>query len=78
MYRYYLAQICSPKYYLSHIVLQRRSRKHTHTHNLTSFHCLKIHTLEQTTQINSHKQSNRHKHTQTFSVSYYVYTYISK
>lgn len=78
MYRYYLAQICSPKYYLSHIVLQRRSRTHAHSQPNILPLFKNTHSRTNTTQINSHKQSNRHKHTHKFSVSYYVYTYISK
>lgn len=62
MYRYYLAQIRSPKYYLSHIVLQRRSLPHTLTHNQTSFHCLKIH---------SHKQ-HKSTHTNTLSTNTHI------
>lgn len=73
MYRYYLAQIRSPKYYLSHIVLQRRSR--THTHSQPNILPLFKNTLSQTTQINAHKHTlDKHTHSR---VSYYFYTCIS-
>lgn len=72
MYRYYLAQICSPKYYLSHIVLQRRSR--TQPNILPLFK--NTHSRTNTTQINSHKQSNRHKQIHTHILGFLLRLHI--
>lgn len=73
MYRYYLAQICSPKYYFSHIVLQRRSR--THSHNQTFSHYLKIRLHTHSNQLSyQHTYTQINKQTNTHSRFYYFYT----
>lgn len=65
MYRYYLAQICSPKYYLSHIVLQRRSRTQPNILPLFKNTHSRTNNTNQLTQTVKQTQTNTH----TFSVS---------